>query len=166
MRNTNAMPLFAALIFVSQSYAFAADPENPAPTGNKAPSKARLSNEMPTKGIIEFPLKMMLKDKTGSIPPANRNDFLLNSSTNYSKINNPLSTDPLQTNTASITTSSTTPSIPKAASSKHLARNVEHVQAGLVAWSSDFATACQKSKASGKPVLLFQMMGKLDEEFC
>jgi hypothetical protein len=40
------------------------------------------------------------------------------------------------------------------------------VAPGLVKWHPDFATACSQSKLSGKPVLLFQMMGQLDDEFC
>jgi len=39
------------------------------------------------------------------------------------------------------------------------------VQPGLVRWHADFASACLASKSSGKPVLLFQMMGKLDREY-
>jgi hypothetical protein len=42
----------------------------------------------------------------------------------------------------------------------------KNVPPGLVAWRKDFATACSLSQHSGKPVLLFQMMGKLDDEFC
>jgi hypothetical protein len=40
------------------------------------------------------------------------------------------------------------------------------VAPGVVKWHADFATACQASKKSGKPVLLFHMMGKLDDQFC
>lgn len=40
------------------------------------------------------------------------------------------------------------------------------VQPGLVRWHRDFATASQAAKSSGKPVLCFQMMGKLDQEYC
>lgn len=40
------------------------------------------------------------------------------------------------------------------------------VAPGKVAWQPDFRTACLRASASGKPVLLFQMMGKLDDEFC
>lgn len=40
------------------------------------------------------------------------------------------------------------------------------VAAGKVAWQPDFDTACKRASESGKPVLLFQMMGKLDDEFC
>lgn len=40
------------------------------------------------------------------------------------------------------------------------------VEPGKVKWHADFAAACQASAKSGKPVLLFQMMGKLDDQFC
>jgi hypothetical protein len=40
------------------------------------------------------------------------------------------------------------------------------VAPGQISWRTDFQTACEKSKSSGKPVLLFQMMGKLDDGFC
>jgi hypothetical protein len=37
---------------------------------------------------------------------------------------------------------------------------------GLVRWHEDFAAACAAARRSGKPVLLFQMMGRLDQKFC
>ena len=40
------------------------------------------------------------------------------------------------------------------------------VKPGLVKWHANFAKACEASKKSGKPVLLFQLMGKLDDQFC
>ena len=40
------------------------------------------------------------------------------------------------------------------------------VKPGLVKWHANFSEACEASKKSGKPVLLFQMMGKLDDQFC
>lgn len=40
------------------------------------------------------------------------------------------------------------------------------VQPGKVRWHKTLADACTAAKKSGKPVLLFQMMGKLDERFC
>lgn len=40
------------------------------------------------------------------------------------------------------------------------------VAPGKVSWHKDLAAACAASVKSGKPVLLFQMMGKLDDEFC
>jgi hypothetical protein len=41
-----------------------------------------------------------------------------------------------------------------------------HVEPGRVKWHPTFAAACRAARKSGKPVLLFQMMGKLDEQFC
>jgi len=40
------------------------------------------------------------------------------------------------------------------------------VEPGKVRWHKTFAAACAAAQKSGKPVLLFQMMGKLDERFC
>jgi hypothetical protein len=40
------------------------------------------------------------------------------------------------------------------------------VAPGKIRWHSTFSEACQASAKSGKPVLLFQMLGKLDQEFC
>jgi hypothetical protein len=40
------------------------------------------------------------------------------------------------------------------------------VAPGLVRWHASLAEACARSSTSRKPVLLFQMMGKLDEALC
>ena len=40
------------------------------------------------------------------------------------------------------------------------------VQPGLVRWHRTMADACAAAKRTGKPVLLFQLMGNLDERFC
>jgi hypothetical protein len=40
------------------------------------------------------------------------------------------------------------------------------VAPGKVKWHPSFEEACTAAQKSGKPVLLFQMMGKLDEQFC
>jgi hypothetical protein len=40
------------------------------------------------------------------------------------------------------------------------------VAPGKVSWHPDFEAACAASKKSGKPVLLFQLLGKLDDQFC
>jgi hypothetical protein len=37
---------------------------------------------------------------------------------------------------------------------------------GLVRWHADFTAACAAARRSGKPVLLFHMLGRLDERFC
>lgn len=40
------------------------------------------------------------------------------------------------------------------------------VAPGLIRWHPSFEAACAAAKKSGKPVLLFQLMGQLDQEFC
>jgi hypothetical protein len=40
------------------------------------------------------------------------------------------------------------------------------VEPGKVKWHADLEAACRAARTSGKPVLLFQMMGKLDQKFC
>ena len=40
------------------------------------------------------------------------------------------------------------------------------VPPGLVSWHADFAAACAAAERSQKPVLLFQLLGRLDEELC
>jgi len=40
------------------------------------------------------------------------------------------------------------------------------VQPGLVHWHRTMAAAQEAARKSGKPVLLFQMMGRLDQRFC
>jgi hypothetical protein len=40
------------------------------------------------------------------------------------------------------------------------------VQPGGVHWHPSLAAASGAARKSGKPVLLFQMMGKLDDRFC
>ena len=39
------------------------------------------------------------------------------------------------------------------------------VAPGKVKWHTDFAAARKAAEQSGKPVLLFQLLGRLDEEF-
>ena len=40
------------------------------------------------------------------------------------------------------------------------------VTPGKVRWHPNFESACQAAQKSGKPVLLFHLMGQLDEQFC
>jgi hypothetical protein len=37
---------------------------------------------------------------------------------------------------------------------------------GKVRWHPDVDTACKAAMQSGKPVFIFYMMGKLDDQFC
>lgn len=45
-------------------------------------------------------------------------------------------------------------------------RKANKVEPGLVSWHESFASAMKVAQSSGKPVLLFQMMGYLDDRFC
>ncbi len=40
------------------------------------------------------------------------------------------------------------------------------VKTGYVAWHNDIQTALEASRKSAKPLLVFQMLGRLDQEFC
>ena len=40
------------------------------------------------------------------------------------------------------------------------------VAPGLVRWHADFASACRAARDSGRPVLLFQLLGRLDDALC
>lgn len=40
------------------------------------------------------------------------------------------------------------------------------VSAGLVRWHPTYEAAKKRAKISGNPVLLFQLLGKLDDAFC
>jgi hypothetical protein len=40
------------------------------------------------------------------------------------------------------------------------------VEPGKIRWHADFGSACAAANQSKKPVLLFQMLGKLDHQFC
>lgn len=42
----------------------------------------------------------------------------------------------------------------------------DKVEPGKVRWHKAIQTAMDASRQSGKPVLLFQMMGRLDDRFC
>ena len=57
-------------------------------------------------------------------------------------------------------------SVTATANSASLAFVNPKVEPGKVKWHSDFATARAASAKSGKPVLLFQMLGRLDDQFC
>lgn len=42
----------------------------------------------------------------------------------------------------------------------------EYCAPGLVKWHKDLQSACDSSARTARPVLLFAMLGNLDEEFC
>lgn len=56
-------------------------------------------------------------------------------------------------------------SVPSPLSLERMPAN-RKMQPGLVHWRADLESACEAAKTSGKPVLLFQMMGNLNQEYC
>jgi hypothetical protein len=47
-----------------------------------------------------------------------------------------------------------------------VAEDNPRAEPGLVKWHASFADAQTAARKSGKPVLLFHMMGQLDRQFC
>jgi len=70
----------------------------------------------------------------------------------------PTKTERIELPTARLVGRGTAPAAAESANPK--------VEPGKVGWHPSFAAACDASRKSGKPVLLFQMMGKLDDRFC
>jgi hypothetical protein len=48
----------------------------------------------------------------------------------------------------------------------NLSRLKQKTDQGKVRWHTDFATAQQAARQSHKPILLFQLMGRLGDKFC
>jgi hypothetical protein len=44
--------------------------------------------------------------------------------------------------------------------------SVAHVAPGKIGWHASYRDALAASATSGKPVLMFLLLGKLDDEFC
>ena len=57
-------------------------------------------------------------------------------------------------------------SVPKPSPGAVAERDNPRVEPGLVKWHASFADAQAAAQKSGKPVLLFHMMGQLDRQFC
>ena len=97
-----------------------------------------------TKFVIEKPAERIVAHNTASVAAADITKTL--------RIEKPTSAI-LAHNTAGVTATGKEFVNPK-------------VEAGRVHWHPSLAVACEAAKKSGKPILLFQMMGKLDDQFC
>ncbi len=97
-----------------------------------------------TKFVIEEPAKKIVANNTAGVAAADI--------TKTVRIEKPTSAI-LAHNTAGVTATGKEFVNPK-------------VEAGRVHWHPSLAVACEAAKKSGKPILLFQMMGKLDDQFC
>jgi hypothetical protein len=64
------------------------------------------------------------------------------------------------------TASGATPALPAATAATTAAGENPAVAPGLVKWHRSFADARAAAEKSGRPVLVFHMMGQLDRQFC
>jgi hypothetical protein len=138
MRRFPALPWIAGLTIFLCGVAPAFAQPNPPPRLDRG------------KGEIELPLKLLVKDKT--TPPAaaarNPNGVPVRRDMGKGRIELPIEL---------LVKEKTAPPA--------VAENPK-VEPGKVKWHATFAAACAASQKSRKPVLLFQMMGKLDDQFC
>jgi hypothetical protein len=63
-------------------------------------------------------------------------------------------------------TATAAPAAPTPALEKPQSEDNPRVKPGLVNWHSTVAEARTASEKSGRPVLVFHMMGQLDRQFC
>ena len=97
-----------------------------------------------TKFVVEKPAKRILANNTAGVAAEDMTKTI--------RIEKPASAI-LAHNTAGVSTTAKEFVNPK-------------VEAGRVHWHPSLAAACEAAKKSGRPVFLFQMMGKLDDQFC
>jgi len=115
-----------------------------------------------SKAAIEIPLKRMIKSEDVSAPPR-KPDF------SKLRIEAPLK---------SMLKSSAAPDLFKSLESRGELQKLDNgvqnsappavakVKPGLVSWHNDLTAAMKSASQSGKPVLVFHMMGSLDDRFC
>jgi hypothetical protein len=105
------------------------------------------------KMVIETPTKQILAGNTANTPAVARAGLALPAGVTKGQIERP---------TEALLAKRSGPS-PAATAGDFVNPKVEP---GRVRWHGSFDEACRASARSGKPVLLFQMMGKLDDQFC
>lgn len=114
------------------------------------PPKFRMTRLDVSKRAAEFPMKSIIGNRGASFPQlADSVDV----GTEPAKLANPETVSPAKS------VDSNKPSL------KPQPTN-EKVEPGKVRWHKAVQTAMDASKRTGKPVLLFQMMGRLDDRFC
>jgi hypothetical protein len=58
------------------------------------------------------------------------------------------------------------PGLPQAPATVRQIAEQQKADAGSIKWHAHFAAAQQAAHESNKPILLFQMMGRLSDKFC
>lgn len=103
-----------------------------------------------SKRAAEFPMKSIIGNKGASFP---RLADSVDVGTEPAKLANPEIVSPAKS------VESSKPAVKPQPTT-------EKVEPGKVRWHKAVQTAMDASKRTGKPVLLFQMMGRLDDRFC
>jgi len=121
--------------------------------GQAPPRLDRGKNE-----VIERPVKTIVVNGSAPVAPQPPAPAVLARPLDFSKT---LRIEPAVKNLVATASAPATPA--PAASDKFVNPKV---QPGKVRWHATLADACTAASKSKKPVLLFQMMGKLDDQFC
>jgi len=108
------------------------------------------------KGRIEAPIKELLKSG-GTAPIGRRPDM------SKMAIELPIKT---MLGPEAFATPLKMPPPPVMRTASHTVSQDEKTKPGLVAWRKDMEDAKAQSAKSGKPILVFHMMGSLDDRFC
>jgi hypothetical protein len=108
--------------------------------------------------VIEVPVKSVIENSAAVPPPAPRapradggKRIIELGPKNVVRVSQPTPTAPVRP----------TPPVAKQTDAEN-----PIVKPGEVKWHASFQAACEAAKKSGKPVLLFHMMGQLDRQFC
>lgn len=109
-----------------------------------------------SKGRIEMPVKGLFLDRFKA--PLSKLEPAVTAKS--------VSTPAKEVSTPAKEVSSPAKNVPAHAHKPALKPQQEKVAPGKVHWHRAIQTAIDASKQSGKPVLLFQMMGHLDDRFC
>lgn len=109
-----------------------------------------------SKGRIEMPVKGLFLDRFKA--PVSKLEPAVTAKS--------VSTPAKEVSSSAKDVSSPAKDVPARAHKPALKPQQEKVAPGKVHWHRAIQTAMDASKQSGKPVLLFQMMGHLDDRFC
>lgn len=105
------------------------------------------------KEMIESPVKIMLRKSSAPVQVTGRSN-----PPDVSKMR-------IERSAKLLIRNSSTPAL-KSSVKRHSIAKKNYVKPGLVKWHQDLGAARRASKKSGKPLLVFHMMGRLDDRFC
>jgi hypothetical protein len=136
--------------------------------GDDPAARERVVPDRPKTIAIEAPVKKLLAGSNATLPVAKPNhDFpitkaRIESPTKKVVTNALMAKGSIESPTKSVIAHATT----QPTNGANKPTKNPKVAPGTVNWHNNFAAACDAAKRSGKPVLLFQLMGNLDDQFC